>query len=188
MCIYFRFYPLHCLFQDNEKQQLFHKDSSEYGKIVQNKVMCPKPKQFAPHECDSTCMTKYFSFLFRGQNTYLIPMLLGWARDAVCLVHDTDQNSTSWRVMYTAPCGRRLRSMTEIAAYLTSCENKLGIDCFCFDPWLRVLDEFVSEKNNIVVPDITQGKEENPISAVNSIDETVPLIDYLIDYSPQVKI
>ena len=131
--------------------------SSKYSrKIVQKKMTCPKPKQFSPHECNPTCMTKYFPFLFRGQNPYLIPMLLCWAREALCIVQETINNSKSWRVMYTAPCGKRLRSMSEIAAHLKACESELGIDCFCFDPWLRVLDEFVPEKNNIDVGDITK--------------------------------
>ena len=33
-----------------------------------------------------------------------------------------------------------------------------------------------------------KGKEECPIPAVNSYDTSVPLIDYITDYSPQVGI
>ncbi len=58
--------------------------------------------------------------------------------------------------MYTAPCGKRLRNISEVTSYLSACQNDLGIDCFNFDPWIRILDEFVTDKNFINVPDITQ--------------------------------
>ena len=35
---------------------------------------------------------------------------------------------------------------------------------------------------------INQGKEECPIPAVNSYDTSVPELDYLTEYSPQVRI
>merc|ERR1719427_865178 len=86
--------------------------------------------------------------------------------------------------MYTAPCGLRLRGMSEVAKYLDDCTSSLPIDFFCFEPWLKVRDEFVPLQSNIDVPDITQGKELNPIPAVNTIDFSEPEIDYITEYAP----
>ena len=49
-------------------------------------------------------------------------------------------------VTYLAPCGRRLRSDSEVDHYLIITDSQMTIDLFCFDPDLRTNMEFISQQ------------------------------------------
>lgn len=50
-------------------------------------------------------------------------------------------------ILYTAPCGRRIRNMQELHRYLRVCRSDMSVDLFDFDYWVNALSEFtLSEK------------------------------------------
>ena len=59
---------------------------------------------------------KYKEEEHRDVNTLLIPIILGWDRQVSAGVVGKAKRSKS--VMYTAPCGRRLRNLDEVHRYL----------------------------------------------------------------------
>ena len=71
------------------------------------------PKPFEPHECGLSCLSDpdyiYNEKRFRGSNPLLIPIMLGWQRELV--KHKTGQKRN---IFYRAPCGRRLRDLSEV--------------------------------------------------------------------------
>jgi len=48
-------------------------------------------------------------------------------------------------VVYSAPCGRKLRDLVELRLYLQTTKCTLGVDLFDFDYWVRVTEEFTLE-------------------------------------------
>ena len=79
----------------------------------------------------------------------------------------------------------RLRNIDEVARYLDACRSNMGINLFCFDPWLQVRDVHVSV-DAVKVEDVTNGRELSKISAINTVDDDLPPpIDYLTELSPQ---
>lgn len=61
-------------------------------------------------------------------------------------------------VVYTAPCGRRLRSLAEVHRYLTITESSLEMDFFNFDWWLHVYHEFKPSREFCTIKDLSYGK------------------------------
>lgn len=45
-------------------------------------------------------------------------------------------------IIYTAPCGRRVRNMQELHRYLRLCKSSMSVDLFDFDFWVNALSEF----------------------------------------------
>ena len=61
------------------------------------KITCSGPRPYTDHECCPGCMTNFFPFLFRDQNPFIVPLLLGWARDLVCLKTEVEKTRTPKR-------------------------------------------------------------------------------------------
>lgn len=80
-----------------------------------------------------------------------------------------------FHVIYKAPCGLCLRNMPEIQNYLflTQCDF-IFLEMFCLDPYVLVDRRFQPQKPCYYIPDITDGKEDIPLSCVNEIDSTPP--------------
>ena len=81
----------------------------------------------------------------------------------------------SFHVIYKAPCGLCLRNMGEIQHYLfqTRCDF-IFLEMFCLDPYVFVDRPFQPQRPFYYIPDITNGKEDIPLSCVNEIDSGPP--------------
>uniref|UniRef100_A0A4W5RAG1 [histone H3]-lysine(4) N-trimethyltransferase n=1 Tax=Hucho hucho TaxID=62062 RepID=A0A4W5RAG1_9TELE len=81
----------------------------------------------------------------------------------------------SFHVIYKSPCGLCLRSMAEIQRYLfqTRCDF-IFLEMFCLDPYVLVDRRFQPQKPYYYIRDITNGREDIPLSCVNEIDITPP--------------
>ena len=117
-------------------------------------------------------------------NVLLIPILLGWER--VLSKHRTGGRR---RVFYIAPCGRRCRNLDEVHRYLRITSSELEIDFFNFDWWLHVRNEFKPAREFCTIKDLSYGKENVPVSCVNSIDRNYPeYVEYSTVRLPQKNV
>lgn len=124
---------------------------------------------YKEHKCSPKCVTSNKPDEHLGTNPLAVPCILGWER------HVAKQSKRSKRrVYYVAPCGRRLRDIDEVVRYLRLCDSHLTIDQFCFDSCVNVFCEFVPAGVKSTILDITYGKEQVPVSCVNSLDQTYP--------------
>lgn len=91
------------------------------------------------------------------------------------LVPPSSPSQMFFHVIYKAPCGLCLRNMPEIQNYLflTQCDF-IFLEMFCLDPYVLVDRRFQPQKPCYYIPDITDGKEDIPLSCVNEIDSTPP--------------
>ncbi|XP_037561484.2 histone-lysine N-methyltransferase SETDB1-B [Dermacentor silvarum] len=125
---------------------------------------------YLAHHCGPGCLKKVDDLAaFSEQNPLSIPCLLGWKRQIV-----KQSNKSKRKVYYVAPCRRRLRDIAEVSYYLNLCNSLLTVDLFCFDSLVNVFCEFVPQTVRTFVKDITHGKEQVPVTCVNSIDNMYP--------------
>lgn len=132
------------------------------------------PKEFTPHECSSACLGENGQYQYdekkhKNNNPFLIPIILGWRR-----LLTKHRNHGRRTIFYLAPCGRRIRTLEEILKYLRITECLLEIDFFTFDWWVHVYNEFKPERELCSIKDVSYGKENVPISCVNSLDKNFP--------------
>ncbi|XP_034249281.1 histone-lysine N-methyltransferase eggless isoform X2 [Thrips palmi] len=130
------------------------------------------PKRLQPHTCGPHCIgwIKYDPVKMRGYNPLSIPLYCGWQRE----LPRFKKKST---ILYTAPCGRRLRNMQELHRYLRICKSEMSVDLFDFDYWVNALSEFTLTdklKKHIVQEDITCGRENVKIPLINYVDNSLP--------------
>ena len=145
-----------------------------------------EPLPYVDHVCNKACLQKfpYNPLKHKFSNPLRIPLHLGWKRDVA--VHKDPDAEGNWTVFYTSPCGRRLRNLEEIHAYLRMVHSNLEIDFFAFDCWLNALNEFLPNPDFLQMKDISHGKERMPISASNSYDSSYPpFIEYSTVPIPQ---
>ncbi|XP_018652007.1 putative histone-lysine n-methyltransferase, setb1 [Schistosoma mansoni] len=150
-------------------------------------------KPFESHKCGHYCLKSYrkpSSALspilcsenpvdYKGLNPLEIPFHCGWLR--YLAKYDPPVNNKC-NIIYTAPCGRSLRSMHEVERFLDKTNSQLTADLFSFDSTLIINQEFRAEKTLTNIVDLSYGKENVPIPCVNSVDNEVP---GYIDYTPQ---
>ena len=150
------------------------------------RITMMEPQEFEGHDCGSACEEhyEYHADRHRGSNPLRIPLHLGWRRK-YAVFDDKEQGEVS----YFAPCGRKLRNIEEVQAFLKHIKSKLEIDFFAFDPWLDVMREFIPEPDFIQVMDISFGQERIPVPAANSYDSHHPnLIQYSTVPVPQSNV
>jgi len=144
--------------------------------------------KFVPHPCTCACVSKweeYYVVERRYMNPLMMPLMFGWQR-----YHSTQSrecNKSNRKIVtYMAPCGRVLRSVSEIEKYLMQTNSQMAIDMFALDPDVLVSREFEPNPVNIVsIDDISDGRETVPITCVNCVDDTHPdTIDYSKDRQP----
>lgn len=148
-------------------------------------VGVPEPKKFVVHQCGLTCISwTYFDKRKAKEiGALAIPLHFGFRR----IISHFGGGKRS--VLYKAPCGRSLRNMEEVHMYLRITKSEMTVDLFDFDYWVNCLAEFVIEKCNVHIPDITQSKENCPISCVNYIDNTLPeFSSYLTEREPRENV
>lgn len=143
--------------------------------------------KYKKHQCSPRCTAdlshQYDEDKFRGSNPLVIPLLVGWQR-LICR-----PSKKKSKIMYVAPCGRNLRNLEEAHRYLRITESKLEIDFFCFDWYCKVILEFQVKREVCSIKDLSYGKENVPISCVNSIDKNYPeYLEYSTKRLPKEKV
>ncbi|XP_046383307.1 histone-lysine N-methyltransferase eggless isoform X2 [Ischnura elegans] len=128
-------------------------------------------KTLVAHRCGPKCLEDYPypQECTKGKNPLAKPLLCGWIRSVV-----RHRGGTKRVVLYTAPCGRRLRNLVELHSYLRVTKSSMPIDLFDFDFWVHCLAEYTVVKQLSYIKDISYGKEKVPIPAVNWIDYSFP--------------
>lgn len=111
-------------------------DNRPKGKVVYYtaKKHMP-PRKYMPHDCSPKCLYDVKHNL-NSYSPLAKPLLSGWERQ-IC------KGKNKKVVMYRAPCGIRLRNMTELHKYLRSTKCPLNVDNFDFDYLIHCLAEYV---------------------------------------------
>lgn len=175
---------------DNNQAQVIKKWESE-GTAFDHEckpkdgVEVPKLKK---HQCSDKCIEddkyQYEEPQHRGTNPLLIPIVLGWHR-----IVSKHRNKGIRQVFYHAPCGRRLRSLEEVHRYLRITGSELEIDFFNFAWYLHVFREYKPTRELCTIKDLSYGKENVPISCINSIDRSYPeYVEYSTVRLPQKNV
>uniref|UniRef100_A0A8C7NPG8 [histone H3]-lysine(4) N-trimethyltransferase n=1 Tax=Oncorhynchus mykiss TaxID=8022 RepID=A0A8C7NPG8_ONCMY len=130
---------------------------------------------YLPHTCQPACLNRIRPSrpdMHRGRNPLLTPLLYEFRR---MTGRRRVNRKMSFHVIYKSPCGLCLRSMAEIQRYLfqTRCDF-IFLEMFCLDPYVLVDRRFQPQKPYYYIRDITNGREDIPLSCVNEIDITPP--------------
>jgi len=104
---------------------------------------------------------------FYNENPYHIPIIVGYRREVVRF-----SNERCPQIQYRAPCGRRLRNIYEVYRYLSDTESQLDIDLFTFSTGFALFRKSSPVKARLYIPDISHGLEPQPISCVNTVDDS----------------
>lgn len=113
-------------------------------------------KRYIHHECQPSCLVK----VQHNLSTYSPlskPLLSGFERQ-ICKTRFNKKF-----VVYRAPCGRRLRDMTDMHNYLRMTDCQLNVDNFTFDPLIHCLAEYVIESYVMKKTDLSGGIEKMPV-------------------------
>lgn len=124
-------------------------------------------KEFQPHECSPQCLPATTHNL-KAYSPLSKPLLSGWERQ----LNKTKTNKKC--VSYRAPCGRRLREMTELHKFLRVTQCALNVDNFDFDPLVYCLAEYVIDSYVYKKSDISEGIEGMHVQYINCYDKTTP--------------
>jgi len=158
--------------------------SEKDGIVFQVDKVPKKRREFTRHTCSGKCMDTFnINVDTKDSNPLMIPLLMGWEREL------TFAAGGRRKVFYTAPCGRRLCNINQVCKYIKLTGSGLEIDLFNFEWWLHVRDEFRPSREVCSIKDISYGKENVPISCVNSIDKTYPeFVEYSTVRIPQKNV
>lgn len=124
-------------------------DSKPKGRVIYYtaKKHMP-PLKYKPHKCSSRCLFP-ITYNLKSYNPLAKPLLTGWERQIL-------KSKPKKVVCYRAPCGLRLRSMTELHKYLRITECLLNVDNFDFDFNVHCLAEFhVAPGDSIVTKNVS---------------------------------
>ena len=87
------------------------------GVVFKSEINRVPSEKFRPHSCSRRCLEdgkyQYREAEHKHLNTLQIPLVLGWERQL-----GKPRAAGRKRVFYTAPCGRRMRSLHETHKYL----------------------------------------------------------------------
>ncbi|GFS93524.1 histone-lysine N-methyltransferase SETDB1-B, partial [Nephila pilipes] len=122
------------------------------------------------HVCGPQCREKDDPVKFKGFNPFLIPIYLGWERQ----LRRYKKGGAKLKILYRSPCGIHLRDLEEIVLYLKLVSSKITIDFFSMNPYLVVFRTFRAREMLFQIDDVTNGKENVPVSCVNSWENTSP--------------
>uniref|UniRef100_A0A8C7MMG2 Pre-SET domain-containing protein n=1 Tax=Oncorhynchus kisutch TaxID=8019 RepID=A0A8C7MMG2_ONCKI len=131
---------------------------------------------FTPHRCCPACLNCIRSKVeakHRGRNPLLIPLLCEFRR---MKGRHRVNNKTYFHIFYRSPCGLSLSNMTAVQDYLqqTRCDF-LFLDMFCLDPFVSVTTTHQPRPYKINIPDLTLGRENQPLSCINELNSIRPL-------------
>ena len=94
--------------------------------------------------------------------------MAGWKRQKFKF-----SNHGKSEIAYRAPCGRKLRSLDEVFKYIRITKSTLDIDYFTFSTGLKLYKTQNKLTVRYFIEDISNGLEPQPISCVNTIDDSV---------------
>ncbi|XP_022104789.1 histone-lysine N-methyltransferase SETDB1-like isoform X2 [Acanthaster planci] len=144
---------------------------------------------FVSHQCSQRCVLGLIpdekrKQKIRKQNPLHVPSMYGWVR------RQAKQRGTGRRhVIYRAPCGRSLRTISEVDRYLTETKmEEICVDAFTFDPFVytELCKYRISQRPFLQINDISKGAEPVPVSLVNEIDnEQPPDVRYIAHRQPE---
>lgn len=164
-------------------------DNRPKGKVVYYtaKKHMP-PRKYTPHTCSPKCLYDVKHNL-SSYSPLAKPLLSGWERQ-IC------KGKNKKVVMYRAPCGIRLRNMTELHLYLRETKCPLNVDNFDFDYLIHCLAEYVIDSCIVqkavslerlaiwlvlliqkiigLFQDLSDGREQMVVPSVNYYDNTTP--------------
>ena len=87
------------------------------GTVFKSEIVTVPGERYKAHRCSADCLAKpefqYREAEHKQLNTLQLPLVLGWQRQIV-----RPRPAGRKRVLYAAPCGRRLRSLSETHRYL----------------------------------------------------------------------
>lgn len=142
-------------------------DNKPKGKVVYYtaKRHLP-PRKFVDHHCGRSCLYEV-SHNLSTYSPLSKPLLSGWERQI-------GKSKGKKMVIYKAPCGRRLRNMSELHLYLRITDCPLNVENFDYDYLIHCLAEYVIDTCIINKPDISEGIENMVVPFVNYYDTTMP--------------
>ena len=165
------------------------------GSVKPLTVHCAEGMKFVKHQCSALCLDdpKYIydedkqvtkDEKLKHFSPLLIPIILGWKR-----LLTKHKNLGRRSIHYVAPCGRRLRNLEEVHRYLRVTHSTLEIDFFNFEWYVHVFNYFTPERQFYKIDDISYGKENVPVSCVNSLDNNYPeYVEYSTIRLPQTNV
>ena len=165
------------------------------GSVERLTVDCAEGMKFSKHQCSTLCIDDHkYTYDEEKQVTkdeklkhfspLLIPIILGWKR-----LLTKYKNLGRRSIHYVSPCGRRLRNLEEVHRYLRVTHSTLEIDFFNFEWYVKVFNFFKPERQFYKIDDISYGKENVPVSCVNSLDNGYPeYVEYSTVRLPQKNV
>ncbi|VUZ55865.1 unnamed protein product [Hymenolepis diminuta] len=152
-------------------------------------------KPYVDHKCSRRC-PRTLAYLddpspgylsenplnYKGINPLEIPLRAGWTR-----IYLKATPAAPFRdvIAYMAPCGRQIRSLSELEHFLYQTDSQLTPDLFAFDKEVRIDEEYRCEKAFIQIADLSYKKENVPVPCVNSLDnDAPPYMEYITQRMP----
>lgn len=159
----------------DKKSHLGYKEMS----LIKSFVRIP----FHNHDCAMHCRERDDPVRHKGKNPLLIPIFLGWERQLrrfrAC------GPGPKVIITYRSPCGRHLRNLEDLQNYLNLIRSRLTVDLFSFNTNVNLFRTFRPKDVLYQNLDITQGKENVPVSCVNSLcNEPPPFVEYSAERFP----
>lgn len=154
---------------------LYKNIMSESHSIVETMTASYKPS----HECSKSCGVIIDANKHRGVPSLMVPLLYKFNR--LCLKSNDpfrSQQGPSKKMInyiYVAPCGAKLRSLDEVKMFIRRTESNIDIDYFTMEDVSLYLPSqiFRSILCFSHQSDLSDGKESQPISVLNYIDDEV---------------
>ncbi|KAH9287298.1 Histone-lysine N-methyltransferase SETDB1 [Echinococcus granulosus] len=177
-------------------------EAEETGRVqpyLDSFIQSIRVKPYVDHKCVAGCLKSAIvlddpssghrsesPFDYRGLNPLEIPLRAGWLRIYIKATPAAEGRDV---IAYVAPCGRHIRSFSELDHFLHQTGSQLTSDLFCFDKEIKINEEFRCEKAFIRIADLSYGKENVPVPCVNSVDNESPcFIDYIPNRKPVGKV
>lgn len=89
------------------------------------------------------------------------------------------------QMVYKSPDRKILRTMKQIHQHLRMTKSLMTVDMFDTNPEVKCLNEFIVGNTYVFLPDISNGKEQQPVTCVNCVDTTHPVaMDYITKRVP----
>ncbi|KAL0962530.1 hypothetical protein UPYG_G00341290 [Umbra pygmaea] len=134
------------------------------------------PVTFTPHRCCPACVDRIRAKAVgnhRGRNPLLIPLLCEFRRmKSSRRIND----KTYFHIFYRSPCGLSLSKMAAVQDYLQQTRSDfVFLDMFCFDPFVSLTKAHQAIPYKINIPDLTLGRENQPLSCINEINSIRPV-------------
>lgn len=120
-----------------------------------------QPLLFVEHTCSSVCLRlknpdEESDRHYKNINLFTVPYILGW-NFQICSMESSNEE-TKRKVHISAPCGRKLRNISEVRNFLIMTGSKLDVDQFTFTPEFRLYRPSPPVKAHYYNSDISNGK------------------------------